>query len=61
MELPIGSPIPPEVKPLRDGASSADKTLKLYTGLYHDLLHEPEHATVLADLAGWLEARITSG
>jgi len=43
---------------LRDGAASTDKTLHLYPGLYHDLLHEPEHATVLGDLVGWLEARI---
>ncbi|MGC2289132.1 MAG: lysophospholipase [Thermoplasmata archaeon] len=43
---------------LLDGAASADKTLRLYPGLYHDLLHEPEHAAVLADATAWLEARI---
>jgi alpha-beta hydrolase superfamily lysophospholipase len=37
-------------------AGSRDKTLKLYEGLYHDLLHEPERARVLADLEGWLDA-----
>jgi acylglycerol lipase len=42
---------------LRDGAASTDKTLQLYPGLFHDLLHEPERATVLGDLIGWLEAR----
>ncbi len=33
---------------------SADKTLKLYEGFYHDLLHEPERQTVLYDMSGWL-------
>ena len=38
-------------------AGSPDKTLRLYEGLYHDIFHEPEHPRVLADLAGWLDAR----
>jgi acylglycerol lipase len=38
-------------------ASAADKTLRLYDGLYHDLLHEPEKEQVLADLTAWLGAR----
>jgi len=38
-------------------AGSADKTLKLYEGLYHDLLHEPEKDQVTADLIEWLDAR----
>jgi alpha-beta hydrolase superfamily lysophospholipase len=38
------------------GVSSPDKTLKLYPGLYHDLLHEPEKAQVLADILAWLDA-----
>ena len=38
-------------------ADSRDKTLRLYEGLYHEVLREPERATVLADLLGWLEAR----
>jgi alpha-beta hydrolase superfamily lysophospholipase len=36
--------------------SSVDKTFKLYPGLYHDLLHEPEKAQVTADLVAWLVA-----
>ena len=36
-------------------ASSTDKTLRLYPGLYHDLLHEPEREQVLADLLAWLD------
>jgi acylglycerol lipase len=38
-------------------ASSADKTLKRYEGLYHDLLHEPEREQVLSDWIAWMDAR----
>ncbi len=38
-------------------AASKDKTLKIYDGLYHDLLHEPEKAQVMADVIAWIEAR----
>lgn len=38
-------------------AGSADKTLKLYKRLYHDLLHEPEKEQITADLIQWLNAR----
>jgi alpha-beta hydrolase superfamily lysophospholipase len=38
-------------------ARSTDKTLKLYEGLYHDLLHEPEREQVTADVIAWLAAR----
>ncbi len=38
-------------------AASADKTLKLYPGLHHDLLHEPEKDQVVADVIAWLAAR----
>ena len=43
---------------LAQRASSADKTLKTYDGLYHDLLHEPEHAKVERDIVEWLNARL---
>ena len=43
-------------KALATRASSTDKTLKLYEGLSHDLLHEPEKAQVLADIIQWLRA-----
>ena len=36
---------------------SSDKKLILYKGLYHDLLHEPEHEQVLGDVFAWLRAR----
>lgn len=38
-------------------ARSADKTLKLYPGLYHDLLHEPEWGQVSDEILDWLGAR----
>lgn len=41
---------------LYQNASSSDKSLKLYDGLYHDLLHEPESARVCADLLDWLRS-----
>jgi acylglycerol lipase len=40
-----------------DGATSPDKTLKLYEGLYHDLFGEPEREQILADVRAWLAAR----
>jgi alpha-beta hydrolase superfamily lysophospholipase len=41
-------------------AGSADKTLRLYEGLYHDLFHEPERERVLDDVLEWLGARVTT-
>jgi alpha-beta hydrolase superfamily lysophospholipase len=38
------------------GVGSSDKTLKPYKGLYHDLMHEPEHDQVAADVIAWLNA-----
>jgi alpha-beta hydrolase superfamily lysophospholipase len=38
-------------------AGSSDKTLRLYDGYYHDLLHEPGRDRVLADVLAWLDAR----
>jgi alpha-beta hydrolase superfamily lysophospholipase len=39
-------------------AGSADKTLKLYEGHYHDLLNDIGKEEVLADVVGWIEARL---
>ncbi len=38
---------------------SPDKTLRIYPGLYHEVLSEPERDAVLADLLRWLDARST--
>jgi alpha-beta hydrolase superfamily lysophospholipase len=35
-------------------ARSVDKTLTLYDGLFHDLLHEPEKDRVTRDIAAWI-------
>lgn len=42
---------------LYHAAPSADKTLKLYDGLYHETLNEPEKEQVMRDLSTWIEAR----
>lgn len=39
-------------------AGSSDKTLKLYEGHFHDLLNDLGKDQVLADIAGWIDARI---
>lgn len=43
---------------LHERVASADKTLRIYAGLYHEILHEPERDTVVADMLAWLEQRI---
>ena len=48
---------PQGAEQLHEQAASRDKKLRLYAGLYHDLLHEPEKAQVAADLIEWLNAR----
>src|SRR5207248_11646874 len=42
-----------------DTAGSADKTLKLYEGHYHDLLHDIGNEQVLADIMSWIDARVS--
>jgi acylglycerol lipase len=41
-----------------DHAGSADKTLKLYDGYYHDLLNDVDKEKVLADIVSWIDARL---
>jgi len=41
---------------LYDRASSTDKTIKVYEGLYHEVFNEPERARVLGDVEAWLAA-----
>jgi alpha-beta hydrolase superfamily lysophospholipase len=40
-------------------ASSEDKTIKRYDGLYHEILNEPEREAVVADTLAWLDAHTT--
>ena len=44
---------------LYDAVSSADKTIKIYDGLYHEVFNEPEHDQVLGDIKGWLETHLS--
>lgn len=41
---------------VHEHAGSPDRTLRLYDGLYHEILNEPERETVLGDVVGWLDA-----
>jgi len=43
---------------LHTAVGSADKALKVYDGLYHELHNEPEHPQVLADISSWLEEHL---
>ena len=41
-----------------NGASSADKTLKIFPGLRHEILNEPERQQVLAMILDWLRRHL---
>jgi len=43
---------------LYDKASSKDKTIRVYDGLYHEVFNEPERSRVLKDVETWLAAHI---
>jgi alpha-beta hydrolase superfamily lysophospholipase len=47
-------------RPFYDAIASADKTLKVYEGLYHEVYNEPEREQVLEDVTAWLETRLGS-
>ena len=49
---------PDSSKYFYDHISSTDKQLKIYEGLYHEILNEPEKDTVIEDIRLWIEARI---
>ncbi|MBA4179819.1 MAG: alpha/beta hydrolase [Anaerolinea sp.] len=42
-------------------AQSPDKALKLYDGLFHEVLNEPERLDVLGDIADWLDSHTPAG
>jgi len=44
---------------LYERAPSADKTLRVYDGLYHEVLNEPKREQVMADMAAWMDARVS--
>jgi acylglycerol lipase len=37
--------------------ASADKTLKVYEGFYHEVLNELEKEELLREISAWLSAR----
>lgn len=39
-------------------AGTEDRTLRLYDGFQHDLLHEPEGARVATEIIAWLDAHV---
>lgn len=41
-----------------DMAGSTDKTLKLYEGYYHDLLHDIGKEEVMADIKAWIDKHL---
>ena len=43
---------------LYDAVSSADKTIRIYDGFYHEVFNEPERGRVLHDVEVWLEAHL---
>ncbi len=43
---------------LLEAVPVADKTLKWYEGLYHEIFNEPEKEMVMQDLCDWLDARV---
>jgi alpha-beta hydrolase superfamily lysophospholipase len=45
---------------LGERIAAADKTLKAYDGLYHEILNEPEMQLVLDDICSWMTARVSA-
>ncbi|KAJ8537086.1 hypothetical protein K7X08_035487 [Anisodus acutangulus] len=45
-------------KKLYEEASSVDKSIKLYKGLLHDLLFEPEREEIMKEIIDWLNQRL---
>jgi acylglycerol lipase len=43
---------------LSDRVGSADKRVRFYPELYHEVCNEPEREEVLADIANWLDAHL---
>lgn len=46
---------------IAERAGSPDLTVKLYDGLYHEVLNEPERDVVLSDILEWLDERRNHG
>jgi acylglycerol lipase len=44
-----------------DTAGSKDKTLKMYNGMFHDLLNDVDKEVVLSDITRWIDGRLPKG
>jgi len=44
-------------RPVYERIGSADRTVKVYEGLFHEVLNEPERERVISDLLAWLDTR----
>jgi alpha-beta hydrolase superfamily lysophospholipase len=51
---------PARARIIYDAVSSEDRTITVYPELYHEILNEPEQATVIADIIAWIRARSSS-
>lgn len=49
---------PQASRKLYEEAASTDKTIKLFEGLLHDLLFEPERETIMDGIIEWLNCRV---
>jgi acylglycerol lipase len=49
---------PGDARFLYNAVRSADKTVKIYEGLHHEVHNEPERGTVLQDVEAWLAAHV---
>ena len=45
-------------EPVYERLGAADRTIRRYDGLYHEIFNEPERARVFADLEAWLERQL---
>ena len=51
--------VPPDAAQyFHDHIASKDKQVKIYEGLFHEILNEPERDTVLQDICKWIDARV---
>jgi len=44
-----------------DTAGSKDKALKMYNGMFHDLLNDVDKEVVMSDITRWIDARLPKG
>lgn len=49
---------PEAVYPFMERISSKDKTLEVYSGLFHEIMNEPEKLQVLQDMMQWIDIRL---